>query len=255
MTTVTSTSPIASLQAVFERRAPGAVRTAGAVAAATVDQATRPVLPVRPDVAALLPAGGLPLGSTVAVDGSSRLLLIMLAAATEAGSWAAVVGMPDLGLLAAHECDVVLERLAVVPSPGSHWAVVVDALLDGLDIVVVGAGVAVRGPVGQPTARSLISRARNRGKVLIPFGHGDGWPAADLRVSATDHRHGGLGDGHGYLVEHEVEVTIRGRGAASRPRQARLVLHSAPSTSSLAADRRMPEQQLPERARLRARAG
>jgi hypothetical protein len=110
MTTVTSTAPIASLQAVFERRAPGAVQTAGAVAAATADRATRPVLPVRPDVAALLPAGGLPLGSTMAVDGSSRLLLIMLAAATEAGSWAAIVGLPDLGLLAAHECDVPVDR-------------------------------------------------------------------------------------------------------------------------------------------------
>lgn len=250
MKTVTSTSPIASLQTAFERRAPGAVTTASAVAAVTTDQATRPVLPVRPDVAALLPAGGLPLGSTVAVDGSSRLLLIMLAAATEAGSWAAVVGLPDLGLLAAHECDVVLERLAVVPTPGSQWAVVVDALLDGLDIVVVGAGVAAGGPVSQPAARSLISRARNRGKVLIPFGYGDGWPAADLRISATDHRHGGLGDGHGYLVEHKVEVTVRGRGSASRPRRARLVLHPGPSTSSL-----MPEQQFPERARLQARAG
>lgn len=134
MTTVTITAPIASLQAVVERRAPGAVRTAGAVTAATADQATRPVLPVRPDLAALLPAGGLPLGSTVAVDGSSRLLLIMLAATTAAGSWAAIVGLPDLGLLAAHDCDVVLERLAIVPNPGSRWAIVVDALLDGLDI-------------------------------------------------------------------------------------------------------------------------
>lgn len=250
MTTVTSTSPIASLQAVFERRAPGAVRTAGAVAAVTTDQPTRPVLPVRPDVAALLPAGGLPLGSTVTVDGSSRLLLTMLAAATEADSWAAVVGMPDLGLLAAHECDVVLERLAVVPNPGSQWAVVVDALLDGLDIVVLGAGVAARGPVGQPTARSLISRARNRRKVLIPFGHGDAWPAADLRVSATNHRHGGLGDGHGYLVEHEVEVTVRGRGSASRPRRARLVLHPGAAASS-----RFPERSLAGQTHLRARAG
>lgn len=124
MTTVTSTSPIASLQAAFERRAPGAVRTADAVAAATADRATRPVLPVRPDVAALLPAGGLPLRSTVAVDGSSRLLLIMLAAATAAGSWAAVVGLPDLGLLAAHECGVVLERLVWCRTPvpnGRSW--------------------------------------------------------------------------------------------------------------------------------------
>jgi len=63
----------------------------------------------------------------------------MLAAPSEAGSWAAVVRLPDLGLLAAHECGVALVRLAVVPNPGPEWAVVVDALLDGLDIVVVDA--------------------------------------------------------------------------------------------------------------------
>lgn len=255
MPTSTSTSTTASLQSAFERRAPGAVSTASLVASAAADRATRPVLPVRPDVAELLPAGGLTLGSTVAVDGSSRLLLIMLAAASEAGSWAAIVGLPDLGMLAAHECGLALERLAIVPNPGSQWAVVVDALLDGLDMVVVGANVAAGGPVTQPTARSLISRARNRGKVLIPFGHGDAWPAADLRVFATGHQHGGLGDGHGYLVEHEVEVTVRGRGSASRPGQARLVLHSDPSTSNLMPDRRMPDRQFPERTDLRTRAG
>lgn len=255
MPTPTSTSPVSSLQSVFERRAPGAVRTASSVASAAADRATRPVLPVRPDVAELLPAGGLPLGSTVAVDGSSRLLLIMLAAASEAGSWVAVVGWPDLGLLAAHECGLVLERLAVVPNPGPQWAVVVDALLDGLDIVVVGASAAASGQISQRTARSLISRARNRGKVLIPFGHGEAWPAADLRVFAAGHRHGGLGDGHGYLVEHEVEVTVQGRGSASRPRQTRLVLHPGSSTSSLTAERGIPEWQFPERAHLRAQVG
>jgi hypothetical protein len=60
-----------------------------------------------------------------------------------------------------------MDRRAVVPNPGSQWAVVVDALLDGPDIVVVGAGVAAGGPVSPPTARSLISRARNRSGMVM----------------------------------------------------------------------------------------
>jgi hypothetical protein len=255
MPTSISTPPIASLQSMFEKRAPGAVRTATTFAAATADQATRPVLPVCPDIAALLPAGGLPLGSTVAVDGSSRLLLVMLAAASQAGSWAAVVGLSDLGLLAAHECGLVLERLAVIPNPGSQWAVVVDALLDGLDIVVVGGDVAAGGPVSPPTARSLISRARNRGKILIPFGHGDSWPAADLRVFAAAHRHGGIGDGHGYLVEHQVDVTVQGRGSASRPRRGRLVLHAGEQIASPLVRCRWDHVEEPGQAYPAARAG
>jgi len=45
--------------------------------------------------------------------------------------------MPDLGLLAAYELGVDLERLALVPEPGPDWPQVVAALLDGIDVVVV----------------------------------------------------------------------------------------------------------------------
>ena len=62
----------------------------------------------------LLPGGGLRRGSTVTVRGSTSLLLAMLGAATRAGSWCVVVGMPHLGLVAA-ELGVDLDRLAMAP--------------------------------------------------------------------------------------------------------------------------------------------
>jgi hypothetical protein len=59
----------------------------------------------------LLPGRGLRRGSTVTVAGSTSLLLAMLAAATRARGWCAVVGMANLGGVAAAEYGVDLDRL------------------------------------------------------------------------------------------------------------------------------------------------
>jgi hypothetical protein len=175
------------------------------------------VLPVRDGLAELMPWGGLRRGSTVAVRGSAALLLALLAAATAAGSWAAVAGLPGLGVLAAAELGVAVHRLALVPKPGSDPAPVLAALLDGVDLVVVSSAVlldpARPGP-GVALARRLSARARHRGAVLLPFGP---WPGADLELTARGVRWSGIGQGHGYLREREIEVAVRGRGAAGRP--------------------------------------
>ena len=77
-------------------------------------------LPVLPALADLLP-DGLRRGSSIGVSGpgSRSLVLALIAEATSSGSWAAVVGDPDLGLVAAAEVGVALERLAmdVAPEP------------------------------------------------------------------------------------------------------------------------------------------
>ncbi len=59
-----------------------------------------------PPLRDLLPGRGLRRGSTVAVRGSTA----MLAAATRAGCWCAVAGMPNLSLLGTDELGVDLER-------------------------------------------------------------------------------------------------------------------------------------------------
>ena len=82
------------------------------------------ILPVLPELRGLFPAGGLRRGSTVLVGGSTSLLLSLLTSASSAGSWCAVVGMPDLGLVAAAEFGIALGRLALVPDPGPDWPAV-----------------------------------------------------------------------------------------------------------------------------------
>jgi len=140
------------------------------------------------------------------------LLLALLAAASRSGSWCAVVGVPALGVLAAAESGVVLERLALVPNPGPEWPTVVAALIDGVDVVVA----AVPGPVSASIASRLVARARQRGSVLMPFG---GWAGADVTLQVMHGGWEGLGAGRGRVRRREVTITARGRGAAARPRE------------------------------------
>lgn len=211
-------APIARLAALL-----GVSTASGVAAAAEQAQATGRVLPVLPELRKLLPTAGLRRGSTVAVRGSVSLLLALLAEATATGSWAAAVGMPDLGLVAAGEIRVELSRFALLPRPGAEFAAVTAALLDGMDLVAVSAGVApsVDLSVEPSLARRLSARARHRGAVLLALGS---WPGAELELSCETARWTGLASGSGYLREQRIEIRAVGRGSAARPRRTVLTL-------------------------------
>ncbi len=187
--------------------------------------------PSGPSERGTLPSGpeGLRRGSTATVAGGSglgatSLAFALVAAATQAGSWAAVVGLPAAHAPAAAHLGVALERLALVPDAAvlGHWPTVVAALLDGIDLVVAAVPPGLRAP----DARRLVARARERGSVLIPLlPAGASWvEGADLRlrvVAATWH---GVEAGHGFLQARQVKVAATGRGAASRERSVHLWL-------------------------------
>jgi len=180
-------------------------------------------LPVVEGLAGLFPEG-LRRGSSNVVAkgaaGGAALLLCLLSGPSAAGSWCAVVGGADLGLVAAAQLGVDLGRLALVPDPGASWAVVTAALLEGFDVVALWLP---GGRASVSDARKLEARARERGSVLLVLG--EGWPgAADVRLSVASASWQGLGEGHGFLAGCELEVVSGGRGAASRPRRACLQL-------------------------------
>ena len=212
---------------------PGRERRAGPAAAALVEPGTtlaaERLLPVVPALRPLLPGQGLRRGSTVAVSRSAALALVLVAGASAAGSWVAAVGLPDLGMVAAAEAGIALERLTLVPEPGARaWPAVVAALLDAMDVVLV------RSPAGLPAgqARRLAARARERGAVLVPLGAWSEVP--DLRLAVTASTWRGLGRGHGRLEARRVEVAVGGRGAAARERRAGLWLPGPDGTVALA---------------------
>lgn len=178
------------------------------------------VLPVTGSMARLLPAGGLRRGSTVALGagpGITSLLFALLARASAGGGWVGVVGRPGLGLVAATEAGLLLERVALVPYPGRDLVAVTAALLDGLDIVAV----AERAGVRAADRQRLAARARQRGAVLLALGP---WPGADVELSCADAQWQGLGAGAGRLCARRLRVRLHGRGIASAGRSARLLL-------------------------------
>ena len=196
-------------------RLPQAAQPPRPAAPASADE----LVPVLPPLLPLFPRQGLRRGSMIAVQGSTSLLIALLAGASQAGAWCAVVGLPALGLLAASEAGVALDRLALIPRPGAEWISVVAALVDGFDVVVV----APPNQVPDRAARRLAARARQRGTVLVSHGPVS-WPAADLRLSADVGAWHGLGSGHGYLRTRNVRVRGAGRGSAAQARHAQLWL-------------------------------
>jgi hypothetical protein len=136
------------------------------------------LLPMPESLADRIPVA-LPRGSVVVASGARSLMLKVVAAVTAAGGHAAVVGQPDVGLLAAVEMGADLTRLALVPDPGTDPVEVAAVLLDGMDLVVLGLG---GRSVPLSRARAVTARARNKGCTLLVTG-GD-WQGARMRLEA-----------------------------------------------------------------------
>ncbi len=169
-----------------------------------------PQLPLASALAPLLPRG-LRRGQVVSVEGSTSLLLALAAQASNEGSWMSIVGMPQVGVLAASQRGVDLSRLALVPHPGTQAPAALGALVDGMDVVIVGQGLAL----SDADRRRLGARARERGSVLLASG---AWPGAHVQLTVERSRWSGLGAGDGRLREREVTVAIAGRTAGSTRR-------------------------------------
>lgn len=176
----------------------------------------RPPMAVPPPLAPILPEG-LRRGGTTVVTGSTSLVLAMLAHACAGGAWASVVGQPTIGLLAAAQAGVSLDRLAVVPHPGLEAPTVVAALLDGVDVVVVGPQAALT----DAERRKLSARARDRGSVLLSTVD---WPGAGVVLTVESGRWTGVDAGEGRLRTHEIRLVRTGRGSAAVPRSLDLTL-------------------------------
>jgi len=161
------------------------------------------VFPVHEALSSLFPQGGLLTGAVYSLDSSASLVWSLLAEPTQKGIWCAVVGMPDLGLAAAEELGVNVDRLVLVPSPGAQWMAVLGALIDVV-------GVCALGPFPSPSERALSTlygRLRERQSTVLVRSN---WPRAEATL-AVEHRWEGVDLGRGLLREHHVRVTATPR--------------------------------------------
>lgn len=167
-------------------------------------------LPVPDAVAHLFPDGGLVRGRVLSCTGSAATSFAcsMLAPTTAAGGWVVVVDLPTLGLDAASELGVPLERVVAVDTGGDprQWTEVVAAAAAGFDVVLAQVPAGLR----PATVRKLVSRVQQQGAVVVVLGE----PGA-LPCDGVLHTEGlpwaGIGDGCGHLRRRGIRVTATGR--------------------------------------------
>jgi len=167
--------------------------------------ASERTLPVHDALVELLPS--LQRGSTIACSGPAAvsLALVLSVAPSQQGAWVGVAGLPELGVRAAADIGVALERLVMVTGD-PNWVDVLSAMIDGFDLVVIGQRV---GRLASGAVRRLQARAQSRGVVMLTVGVPT--LGADLHISTENSQWVGLGNGHGVASGRRVEVEVGGR--------------------------------------------
>ena len=187
------------------------------------------LLPVHPVLAPLFGVSsddplplGLVRGHTLACTGSAAMssALAVLVAPTQSGSWAGVVGLPSVGVLAAADLGVALERTIFVSDPmgaRNHReqrpdvAAVLSALVDGVDVLLLAQRLVTSLPLS--LMRRVQTRVQTRGGILVIVG--DPAPlSVDIRLNATTVEWQGVGTGHGHLQRRRVVLQLDGRRRA-----------------------------------------
>lgn len=177
---------------------------------APVALARERTMPVGDELSGLFAEGGLVRGRTIACQGraATSTALALVASAITAGAWMAVVDLPTIGLDAASELGVPLERIVAIDTGGdaSRWIDVLAAAADGFDILLVR----VPAELAAGAVRKLAVRLRQRDVVTVVLGD-PGSMACDGVLHAEAPQWRGLGDGHGHLRERSVTVQATGR--------------------------------------------
>ncbi|MGH3205678.1 MAG: hypothetical protein ACRDP5_27040 [Streptosporangiaceae bacterium] len=191
-----------------------AAEASGSLVSGTTDPFGAGTLPVLPALRELLPRGGLGRGSVVTVAEFGLLILALAAGASADGAWCGIVGVPEVGVLAAAGLGLDAERTLLVPDPGHAWPQVVASLLDGCELVLLRPPAQAPPPQAQVRRRLEATLRRGRG-VLVVVGD---WPGAQVRLRILTQGWTGLGDGHGRLRACCAQVMADGRGEAAVPR-------------------------------------
>jgi hypothetical protein len=165
--------------------------------------------------------GSLVRGQTVSCRGiaAPSLALALAAEATDTGAWLAVVDVPWLGVEAAAEVGIPLERLVRVDlGTDGNWADLTAAVLDGFEVVITR----IPRRLGATALRRLLARVKARAAVLVAVGD-PGPLVADIVMESSTAVWEGVERGCGHLRGRRIEVEASGR-RIPRPRRADLWL-------------------------------
>ena len=173
-------------------------------------------LPVAKSLQPIIPDGVLVRGRTVLCSGDAAMstALLLVSAATQAGSWLAIVGVSDFGLMSACEQGVALQRTVLVTPTANKkdWTSTVAAVADGFDVVMLE----VPQGVSESDARRIQTRIQARRNVLVlvetsrhTTPRSVFQPDVVLHTATTSWH--GIEHGAGYVQGRHIDVTVSGR--------------------------------------------
>ena len=164
----------------------------------------------------IIPDGVLMRGRTVLCSGDAAMsmALLVVSAATQDGSWLAVVGVSDFGLMSACEQGVALQRTVLVTPTDNKkdWISTVAAVADGFDVMMLE----VPRDVSESDARRIQTRIQARRNVLVlvetsrhTTPRSVFQPDVVLHTATT--KWDGIECGAGYVQSRHIDVTVSGR--------------------------------------------
>jgi len=173
-------------------------------------------LPVAKSLQPIIPDGVLVRGRTVLCSGDAAMstALLLVSAATQAGSWLAIVGVSDFGLMSACEQGVALQRTVLVTPTANKkdWTSTVAAVADGFDVVMLE----VPRQVSESDARRIQTRIQARRNVLVLVETSrHTTPRSvfqpDVVLHTVTTKWDGIERGAGYVQGRLIDVMVSGR--------------------------------------------
>lgn len=173
-------------------------------------------LPVVDALQSIVPDGVLVRGRTVLCSGDAAMstALLLVSAATQAGSWLAIVGVSDFGLVSACEQGVALQRTVLVTPTANKkdWTSTVAAVADGFDVMMLE----VPRDTSESDARRIQTRIQARHNVLVLVETSRQLAARsvfqpDVVLHTVTTQWHGIEHGAGYVRGRHIDITVTGR--------------------------------------------
>jgi len=127
--------------------------------------------------------------------------------------------MPTIGVEAMADLGVDLDRLVLVPDPGSRWLTIATALSEVIPLIAVHP----RSRASDADTARLGARLRDRGCTMLVTAR---WPQSEATIAVEETEWHGLGSGWGLLAERTVTLRASGRRQEA-PRRVRVQMPTA----------------------------
>ncbi|MGP6173875.1 hypothetical protein [Corynebacterium sp. A21] len=180
------------------------------------------VLGVGPELAKVLPGGGLARRAVTHLSDCPALVIELIAHCTAAGGHVGVVGWSELSYAGVPDSGGELDRIITVPEPGPEALSISAVLVEGLDLVVHHFPVPVE--LSPTRARPLLAKLRGGTAALVLVGAQVPAPAAVIDAKVSTYR--GVGTGYGRINGLDIRLRVRARGRP--PQQLILTLGNRP---------------------------